>query len=72
MKFRKLLWTANVALRLLLNKVTKGMSPKPAILLMMDARLTFRQVMKRANTLTGILWSSVVLTYIFWMKRFVV
>ena len=72
MKFRKLLWTANVALRLLLNKVTKGMSPKPAILLMMDARLSFRQVMKRANTLTGILWSSVVLTFLFWMKRFVV
>jgi hypothetical protein len=58
MKFRKTLWTANVALRLLLNKVTKGISPKPAILLMMDSRLSFRQVMNRANTLTVILWSS--------------
>jgi 2-polyprenyl-6-methoxyphenol hydroxylase-like FAD-dependent oxidoreductase len=33
--FRKKLWTANLALRLLLNKVTFGWSPKPAILIMM-------------------------------------
>jgi len=60
MRLGKKLWTANVVLRLLLNKVTGGLSPKPAILMMMDSRSSFRRIMRRANTLTAILWSSVV------------
>lgn len=57
MKFRKTLWTMNVALRLLLNKVTMGLSPKPAILTMMNSSLSFRQVMRRANAVTLVLWA---------------
>jgi len=57
MKFRKTLWTMNVALRLLLNKATRGISPKPAVLTMMNSSLSFRQVMRRANALTIVLWT---------------
>jgi len=57
MKFLKTLWTINVALRLFLNKATKGLSPKPAILMMMNPNLSFRHIMKRAHTLTIILWT---------------
>jgi len=57
MKFRKSLWALNLALRILLNKVTMGISPKPAILLMMSSKMSFRQVMRRANTLTFLLWT---------------
>jgi kynurenine 3-monooxygenase len=112
MRFRKVLWTANVVLRVLLNKVTNGFSPKPAIMLMMvccsvlfrlpvlspptvvivvvcfwpptnfcepqrlahpssfthccifsfyflfqDSDMSFRRIMKKANTLTAVLWS---------------
>ena len=35
MKLGKNVWKANIILRLLLNKVTLGLSPKPAILMMM-------------------------------------
>jgi len=58
MKLGKNMWKANLILRLLLNKVTLGLSPKPAILMMMDPRSSFRQIMRKANTLTAILWSS--------------
>jgi kynurenine 3-monooxygenase len=37
-KFQKCLWFANVLLRMLLNKVTLGWSPKPAMFLMMTVR----------------------------------
>lgn len=57
MKFRKSLWTLNIALRVLLNKMTCGFSPKPGVIMMMDSSLSFRRVMRRANTLTVILWS---------------
>jgi len=60
-RFRKTFWAANLALRLLLNKVTFGLSPKPAVLLMMDPTISFRRVMKKANTLTAMLWSSVLM-----------
>ena len=35
MKFRKVLWTTNILLRIILNKITIGLSPKPAVMLMM-------------------------------------
>jgi len=55
MKFRKLLWTFNVATRLLLNKLTLGVSPKPAIITQLNSSLSFRDVMRGANTLTVVL-----------------
>ena len=38
-KLKATLWTANVALRLFLNKVTFGVSPKPAILMSLVSRM---------------------------------
>ena len=38
MKFRKFLWIANLTLRMLLNKLTLGVSPKPAIIMMTGVR----------------------------------
>jgi len=61
MKLGKKFWMANVLLRLFLNKATLGLSPKPAILMMMDSRSSFRKIMRKANTLTAILWSSLLL-----------
>jgi len=61
MKLGKKIWMANVLLRLFLNKATLGLSPKPAILMMMDSRSSFRKIMRKANTLTAILWSSLLL-----------
>jgi len=58
MRFGKTLWTVNVAFRLLLNKITGGVSPKPAVIQMMNPSLSFRQIMRRANTLTVLLWAS--------------
>ncbi|KAL7554468.1 hypothetical protein ACHAWF_017924 [Thalassiosira exigua] len=43
------LWTANVVLRLLLNKLTFGLVPQHCIMLSQDKDLTFRQVMRRAD-----------------------
>lgn len=45
-----LIWTANVAFRLLLNKISFGLIPPAAIVIMVqDHSLTFRQVMRRAD-----------------------
>lgn len=41
MKLRKTLWNTNIVLRILLNKITNGLSPKPAIILMMVRRPCF-------------------------------
>ena len=48
----RFLWTVNVAVRLLLNKCSGGLVPKPAIMLMGGKELTFRQVMRRADLTT--------------------
>ena len=42
MRFRKVLWTANVVLRIFLNKVTNGFSPTPSIMMMMVRRSLVR------------------------------
>jgi len=63
-KFRKGLWSLNIVLRLLLNKVTNGLSPKPALMLMMDPNMSFHRVMKKANTLTAVLWSSLLVVFL--------
>jgi hypothetical protein len=52
MLVRRYLWTTNVAIRLLLNKFSRGLIPKPAIMLMMDPNLTFQNVMRRADSVT--------------------
>lgn len=45
-------WTTNVALRLMLNKLSRGFVPKPAIMLAGGDKFTFRQVMRRADLTT--------------------
>mmetsp|Transcript_5341 Transcript_5341/g.15578 ORF Transcript_5341/g.15578 Transcript_5341/m.15578 type:complete len:264 (+) Transcript_5341:169-960(+) len=49
----KTVWTMNVALRLLLNKITFGAFPSAAILMAQGADLTFRQLMRRADIATA-------------------
>lgn len=62
-------WMANVAMRLILNKLTFGLVPQAAIMLSQNVDLTFRQVMRRADltavllkglvvSALGILWAS--------------
>lgn len=53
----RLLWTANVILRLFLHKVSFGLVPQQAMLLAQDHTLSFRQVMRRADV-TGLAISS--------------
>ena len=48
-RLRLKLWTANVVLRLLLNKVTFGLVPPQCIILSQKSDLTFRQVMRRSD-----------------------
>jgi hypothetical protein len=69
-RIRQTLWTANVALRLLLNKVTFGLVPKAAIMLASDTKLvSYRQIMRRADlTTAGITMASLamVIRCFFW------
>ena len=55
---RRLLWTANILLRIALNKVSRGITPQPAVMQMMDSRLSFREIMRRADRLTALLWTA--------------
>lgn len=52
-------WSANVAFRLLLNKATFGWVPPAAILLAQNVNLSYRQVMRRADTTARVLQSTV-------------
>lgn len=45
----KKLWTANVILRVLLNKISFGMFPKPMVLMMNVKELSYRQIVRRAD-----------------------
>jgi 2-polyprenyl-6-methoxyphenol hydroxylase-like FAD-dependent oxidoreductase len=52
----RFLWSLNVALRMLLSKLLPAVCPPPAVLLTNQRPdLTFRQVMRRADTLTLVL-----------------
>jgi hypothetical protein len=51
----RLLWTWNVLIRLILNKVTFGLFPSQSILLAQDDSLSFRQVMNKADSGTAAL-----------------
>lgn len=46
-------WTANVAFRMLLNKLSFGLIPNASILLVQNTNLTYRQVMRRADLTTA-------------------
>lgn len=46
------LWTMNVAMRLILNKLTFKLIQPPSIVLSQRPELTFRQVMRRADLTT--------------------
>lgn len=60
----RFLWTANVAMRLLLNKVSFGLIPTASIMSAMDKNVTYRKLMRRADITTIALWSAVAL--LFW------
>jgi hypothetical protein len=45
----KQLWTLNVVIRVLLNKVSFGVIPSAAILVAQKNELTYRQVMRKAD-----------------------
>jgi len=49
----RFLWTVNVAFRLLLNKLSFGLIPPAAIMMVQNNALTFRQVMRRADLTTA-------------------
>ena len=49
---------AGILLRIALNKVSRGITPQPAVMQMMDSRLSFREIMRRADRLTALLWTA--------------
>jgi len=59
-RIRRNLWTANVALRLILSKLSFGLIQPPCIILSQNSDLTFRQVMRRADRTTAVLYSMVI------------
>lgn len=59
MRVRKKLWFLNVAMRMALNKLSRGFLPNPGIVAMMDPNLKFERIMRRADTLTCVLWAAV-------------
>ena len=48
------LWTLNVAVRLILSKLTFGLVPPSSIILSQNEKLTYRQVMRRADLTTAV------------------
>ena len=46
------LWTANVGFRAVLNKLTRGLVPPPAIMRAMDKKFTYRKAMRDADLTT--------------------
>ena len=65
----RFLWTANVAMRLILNKLTFGLIQPPCIILSQNEKLTFRQVMRRADGTTVLLKTMVVAWIWFCVKK---
>mmetsp|Transcript_27508 Transcript_27508/g.40975 ORF Transcript_27508/g.40975 Transcript_27508/m.40975 type:complete len:564 (+) Transcript_27508:1180-2871(+) len=65
----RLVWTANVAMRLLLNKVSFGVIQPPCIILSQNEDLTFREVMRRADRTTALLKTIVLAGLTLWAKR---
>lgn len=65
----KKLWTANVVMRLLLNKVSFGLIQPPCIILSQNKDLTFRQVMNRADRSTALLKTILLAGLALWTKK---
>jgi kynurenine 3-monooxygenase len=65
----RLLWTANVIMRLLLNKVTFGLIQPPCIILSQNAELTFKQVMTRADRSTALIKTVLLAGVWLWAKK---
>ncbi len=59
-KIGKKLHTANLILRVALNKITFGIFPKPILLGVQDSNLSYRQVARRADLGTSVLVSFLV------------
>jgi len=66
----KKLWTANVALRLILSKLTFGLIQPPCIILSQNGDLTFREVMSRADRTMVLLKTVLFSVLALWMKKF--
>eukprot|EP00956_Cyclotella_meneghiniana_P030471 scaffold76804_cov36-Cyclotella_meneghiniana.AAC.2 len=66
----KKLWTANVAIRLILSKLTFGLIQLPCIILSQNGDLTFRQVMNRADRTTVLLKTVLFSVLALWRKKF--
>jgi kynurenine 3-monooxygenase len=65
----RFLWTANFLLRTLLNKWSFGLIPTQAITLASNASLTFRQVMRRADTTAFILKAALLTPMALWVIK---
>jgi kynurenine 3-monooxygenase len=54
---QRVLWVINFFSRMLLNKATMGLTPQPVFVEVGDASRKYSAVMRRADTLTAILWT---------------
>jgi 2-polyprenyl-6-methoxyphenol hydroxylase-like FAD-dependent oxidoreductase len=55
---KKACWVLNFMGRMLLHKMTFGLSPRPVFVEVSDGYKKYSSVMRRADTLTAILWAS--------------
>lgn len=53
---RKFLWTFNFFGRVLLNKITFGLTPLPVFIQISDPNLKYSTALRRADALTASLW----------------
>ena len=53
---RKSLWALNFFGRVLLSKITKGLTPLPVFMQISDPNLKYSTALKRADALTNFLW----------------
>ena len=53
----RILWSANAALRLLLNKMSGGKIPPAAIMMAMDRTKSYRHLMRQCDLTSATLWS---------------
>lgn len=68
-QIRRKLWTINVVFRLLLSKLTFGFIQPSCIILSQDNKLTFRQVMRRADRTTILLKTLTLAAFGLMMKQ---
>jgi kynurenine 3-monooxygenase len=54
---KRFLWTFNFFGRMLLNKATFGLTPRPVFVEVSDAKKKYSTVMRRGDTLTAALWA---------------